>query len=67
MCNTFEEYLQKVEKETAEEAKKSALMEVAARILASGLMSEGQIAAATGLSIEEVRELAETMSTPANI
>ncbi len=60
MCNTLEEYLQKVEKE----AKKRSSMEIAARILASGLMSEEQIAAATGLSIEEVRELAETMSTP---
>ncbi len=69
MCNTFEEYLQKVEKEVAEKAKKeaakNALMEVAATILASGVLSEEQIAQFTKLSIEEVRELAASMSAPA--
>ena len=56
------EYYDKWEKEFAEEGAENRSLEIAMNLIAEGTLSYDAIARATGLSLEKVRELADSKS-----
>ena len=60
MCKAIED----MRAEAAALAKKESQLEIAAEMLASGILSNEQIAKFTKLTLEEVQELAKEVQTP---